>query len=84
MTAQHETLSRRKALGILGLATLVAYAAPTGVSLSSAEAQPRRRTDRRRTDRRRRRTDRRRFFFRERTRRRTDRRRRRTDRRRYW
>src|SRR5215468_1058545 len=57
MTAQNDCLSRRKALGILGLATLAAYATPTALSLSSAEARTRRR---RRTDRRRRRTDRRR------------------------
>ena len=83
MTAPNEILSRRKALGILGLATMAAYVTPTALSLTSAEAGWR--TDRRRhrTDRRRR-TDRRHFFFRDRTRRRTDRLRRRTDRRRFW
>jgi hypothetical protein len=70
-------LSRRKALGILGLASMVAYAAPSALSLSTAEAGWR-------TDRRRRITDRRRFFFRSPTRRRTDRRRRITDRRRFY
>jgi len=81
MSTRDESLSRRKALGLLGLAAMTAYATPTALSLSNAQARTRRRTDRfrRRTDRRRRRTDR--FFFR----RPTDRRlRRRTDRRRYW
>jgi len=85
---QGNDLSRRKALGILGLAAVTAYLTPTVLPLSSAEAgwrtdRSRRRrygwwrTDRyrrRQTDRYRRRTDR--------YRRRTDRRR--TDRRRYY
>lgn len=83
MAVRLDNLSRRKALGMLGLASMVAYAAPSALSLSTAEAGWR--TDRRRriTDRRRRITDRRRFF-RSPTRRRTDRRRRITDRRRFY
>ena len=34
-----ETLSRRKALPILGLATVAAYAAPAALILSSAKAE---------------------------------------------
>jgi hypothetical protein len=34
-----ETLSRRKALSILGLATVAAYAAPAALNLSSAKAE---------------------------------------------
>ena len=75
--------SRRKVLGILGLAAVTAYLTPTVLPLSSAEAGWR--TDRyrrRRTDRYRRRTDRYRRRRTDRYRRRTDRRR--TDRRRYY
>jgi hypothetical protein len=34
-----KTLSRRKALSILGLATVAAYAAPAALNLSSAKAK---------------------------------------------
>ncbi len=66
-----EKLSRRRALSILGLAAAVAYTVPTALTISEAQAQPRR-TFRRRTNRGfffRRRTDRRFFGIRRRTRR---------------
>jgi hypothetical protein len=66
-----DRLSRRRALRTLGLAAAAAYAVPTALTISNAEAQVyRRRTERRirrRTERPiRRRTDRRFFFFRRR------------------
>ena len=61
--SKEKTISRRKALSILGLAAPLGYIVPTVLTVSDAEAQPRRRTERRtrrRTPRRtRRRTERR-------------------------
>ena len=61
--SEEKIISRRKALSILGLAAPLGYVVPTLLTVSEAEAQPRRRTERRtrrRTPRRtRRRTERR-------------------------
>ena len=61
--SEGKAISRRKALSILGLAAPLGYVVPTLLTVSDAEAQPRRRTERRtrrRTPRRtRRRTERR-------------------------
>jgi hypothetical protein len=45
--SKEKTISRRKALSILGLAAPLGYIVPTVLTVSDAEAQPRRRTERR-------------------------------------
>jgi hypothetical protein len=57
--SKEKTISRRRALSILGLAAPLGYIVPTVLTISDAEAQPRPRT-RRRTERRTRRRTRRR------------------------
>jgi hypothetical protein len=54
--SNEKTISRRKALSILGLAATSDYVVPTVLTVSDAEAQPRRRTPRRTERRTRRRT----------------------------
>ena len=65
--SEEKTISRRKALSILGLTATLGYVVPTVLTVSDAEARTRRRTERRTRRRTRRRTERR-------TRRRTERR----------
>jgi hypothetical protein len=57
--SKEKTISRRKALSILGLAAPLGYVVPTMLTVTDAEAQARRRTERRTRRRTRRRTERR-------------------------
>jgi hypothetical protein len=47
-----KSLSRRRALGILGLAAALAYTVPTALMITEAEGRTRRRSKRKRTGRR--------------------------------